>query len=93
MTRSKKTSKPSAAAPGFYIYVGPTITGVIQTGHVFRVSSREEAAAAIPQAVERYPLIKSLIVSGDTYPEDRIKVKTPGNLLYVKYQQLLSRKK
>lgn len=44
-------------------------------------------------ALERYPLIASLIVTGDTLPEDRIKVKTAGNLLNVNYKKLASGRK
>lgn len=91
--KAKKTAKPDAKAPGFYIYVGPTIAGVIQTGHLFRTTSKAEALNEIAFALERYPLIQTLVVSGATYPDDRIKVKTPGNLLYVHYQQLLARRK
>lgn len=91
--KPKKAAKPDAKTPGFYIYVGPTIAGVIQTGHLFRAASKSDALSEIPLAVEKYPLIASLVVSGETYPEDRIKVKTPGNLLYVHYQQLLARRK
>jgi hypothetical protein len=38
--------------------------------------------------IAQYPLIASLVVSDETLPTDRIKVKTPGNLLYVNYHKL-----
>ena len=38
--------------------------------------------------IEKHPLVATLIVSGNTLPVDRIKVKTPGNLLYVNYRKL-----
>ena len=40
------------------------------------------------EAIEAYPLVKTLIVSGDALPEARIKVKTPGNALYANYMKL-----
>ena len=39
------------------------------------------------------PLIAQLVVDGETLPVDRIKVKTPGNLLYVTYHKLAAGKK
>lgn len=84
--------KPDGNAAGFCVYLGPTILGVIQSGTIYP-GDREKALAAIAPAVERYPTIAHLVVTGDTLPEDRIKVKTPGNLLYVHYRQLASGKK
>ena len=48
-----------------------------------------KAAAA---AVETYPLVKTLIVSGDALPVARRKVKTPGSALYRNYQRVAGRK-
>ena len=44
-------------------------------------------------ALERHPLIASLVVTSDTLPADRIKVKTAGNLLNVNYKKLASGRK
>ena len=74
---------------GFFVYLGPSIRGVIQTASIYE-GTREEVEGFLAGAIEQYPLIKSLLVSGETLPEDRIKVKTPGNLLQAKYQQLAS---
>lgn len=79
---------PSAEG-GFCVYLGPTIVGVIQNGTVIH-GSREEALASVSGAIKKYPLIATLIVAGDTLAEDRIKVKTPGNWLYVNYHKLRS---
>lgn len=84
------TNQPTEA--GFCVYIGPTILGVIQNGTVIR-GSKEEAVAAVALAVEKYPLVRSLIVPGDTLGADRIKVNTPGNLLYVNYHKLASGRK
>lgn len=84
--------QPDGNAAGFCVYIGPTILGVIQSGTIYP-GDREKALAAIAPAVELHPTIAHLVVTGDTLPEDRIKVKTPGNLLYVQYKQLASGKK
>ncbi len=88
--RTAQKNQPKAA--GFCVYIGPTILGVIQNGTVL-CGSKEEAVASVSQAVEKYPLVKTLIVTGDTLGADRIKVNTPGNLLYVNYHKLASGRK
>lgn len=72
---------------GFYIYIGPNLKGLLQTGTIFR-GSREEALKAAAPAIEKHPTVRTLIVSGDTLPELRRKVRTPGNALYASYQKL-----
>ena len=79
--------KNPATAAGFCVYIGPTITGVIQNGTIMRGGKKEVLKSFAP-AIEKYPLITSLIVTGDTLAQDRIKAMTPGNLLYVNYRKL-----
>lgn len=86
-TRSAEPRKPTKDA-GFCVYIGPTILGVIQNGTIFQ--GTKNGVLASVKATEKYPLVATLIVSDDTLPVDRIKVKTPGNLLYVNYHKLLS---
>ena len=88
----KKTKKPDGKAAGFCVYLGPSIRGVIQSGAVYR-GGKADVLSELAPALERYPLIASLIVTGDTLPEDRIKVKTAGNLLNVNYKKLASGRK
>lgn len=79
--------KSDAKSAGFSVYIGPTILGVIQSGHVYD-GSRAEVLKALAPIVEEQPLIADLVVDGATLPVDRIKVKTPGNLLFVQYKKL-----
>lgn len=89
-----KKEQPAAASKaaeanssGFYIYIGPNIKGLIQTGTIYR-GDRANAHKMAASAIEKQPLVKTLIVAGDALPEARLKVKTPGNVLYVNYQKL-----
>lgn len=72
---------------GVYVYIGPNIKGLIQTGSIYR-GTREDAHKAAAAAIEKHPKVKSLIVSGDALPEVRLRVKTPGNVLYANYNEL-----
>ena len=90
----KKTTKEKKAEalkqePGFFVYLGPNIRGVIQNATIF-TGTRDEVEEFLAGPIERYPRIKRLLVSGDTLPEDRVKVKTPGNGLHNAYEKLLA---
>lgn len=93
-TAAPKTAKKKSAAPkkvadtgGFCVYLGPTMMGVIQRGTIYR-GGRKEVLDSLAPVIDQHPLIASLVVSDETLPADRIKVKTPGNLLYVNYHKL-----
>ena len=92
---AEKSQEPKVekAAPekkdGFFVYIGPSIRGQIQNGSVYG-GTRADVEALLAGAIEKHPRIKKLIVSGDTLPEDRINVKTPGNYLYENYRKLVS---
>ncbi len=79
--------KPALKTSGFCIYIGPNLKGLLQTGTIFR-GSREDAYLKAAAAIEKYPLVKSLIVTGDRLPKARLEVKTPGTALYAKYKKL-----
>ncbi|MDF2984886.1 MAG: hypothetical protein K0R50_396 [Eubacterium sp.] len=84
-----KSEKTADNVGSFCVYIGPSVRGVIQSGMVFS-GTKEEAVASLPDAVHVYPLIATLIVPGGTLAEDRIKVKTAGNLLNVNYNKLVA---
>jgi len=83
-----KQEKPERVnASGFYMYIGPNLKRLIQTGTVYR-GTRKDALEKAADAIKAEPLVKTLIVSGDALPEARRKVKTPGKRLYANYQKL-----
>ena len=86
---SPPKNKPKAGGPpsGFYIYIGPSIAGLIRNGDIFR-GDRAAALAKAQKAIEKYPLVKTLIIPGDSLPTARLKVKTPGNALHANYVKL-----
>jgi len=46
---------------------------------------------AAAKAIEKQPLVRTLIVSGNELPEARLKVKRPGNALYANYRKIAER--
>lgn len=95
-TVTEKRAKASASTKtvkndGFCVYLGPTITGLIQEGTIYR-GTKETVVVSLDKAIKKYPLIKSLIVTNEDLVEARVKVKTPGNILYVSYHKVASGK-
>lgn len=85
-----RKAKSGGGSAEFFCYIGPSITGLIQHGTVYR-GTRRAALAAADAAIQHNPLIRTLIVSGDRLPEARLKVKKPGNALYKNYQRVAGR--
>ena len=83
----KITARPKPDDGGFYCYIGPNLAGLIQSGTIY-MGTKEEALAAAARAIEKQPLVKTLIVSGAALPEARLKVKKPGNAPYANYQKV-----
>jgi hypothetical protein len=86
--KENKTEKTAEAKGGFCVYLGPTITNVVQSGTVYS-GNKENVLENISEAVKKYPLIATLVVTDKTLSADRVKVKTPGNILYVNYNKLV----
>jgi hypothetical protein len=88
---SKKPKKQTDNVGSFCVYIGPSIRGVIQSGTVYSGSLKKTLDFLSP-AIKKFPLIAKLISTEKTIAEDRIKVKTAGNLLNVYYRKLANGK-
>lgn len=86
-TPPQEAEKPDGCAAGFYCYIGPNLTGLIQHGAIFK-GTRADALKAAADAIAKQPLVKNLIVSGDALPVARLKIKEPGNALYANYRRI-----
>ncbi len=93
MTAAETAAPAQEAVPakpepsGIWCYIGPNLAGLMQSGKVFR-GTRAKALKEAAAAIEKYPLVKTLIVSGENLADSRTKVKTPGNALYKNYQRI-----
>ena len=76
----------------FYMYIGPSIRGVIQTATLYN-GTFEDIVAFLAPAIERYPRIRSFIISGSKLPYERLKLKKPGTFLYNEYRAFLNQLK
>lgn len=83
--KGKETAEQNKS--GFYCYIGPNLKNLIQTGAIY-IGTREKALEKAAEAIKAQPLVKTLIVSGDTLGENLQRVKKPGNILFANYQKL-----
>ncbi len=90
-SKATQTSKSAPAAVRksnkILCYIGPNIPGHLHTGQVFR-GERDAVLKELAGAVEKYPLVKTLLIPGEALPVARLKVKEPGNAHYANYQKL-----
>lgn len=70
----------------FFVYLGPTILGVIQNASIYTAAE----VGKLDAAIEKYPRIKALLISDKTIAEDRINVTKPGTRLYAEYHRLVN---
>lgn len=82
---AKKKWKPETPQ-GWCCYIGPSVRGYAQYGDVF--PDYAAARSAMAAALARWPQMEQLIVSGAALADARLRVKTPGNALYVLAQKL-----
>ncbi len=75
-----------------YIYIGPTIRGLIQEGTAYVGVTRDEAIAPARSAIEKRPTINNMIVPAEIATQERIKARTPDTALYKCRERILSGK-
>ena len=81
------SNRPSRKSNKIYCYIGPNIRGCLHTGQVFR-GEREDILKANAEVVEKHPLVKALLIPGESLAAARLKVKEPGTGHYANYQKL-----
>lgn len=73
------------------MYIGPNILGLVQSGKVyFGDRATVLAHPDVARAVERIPLIKTMIVPGSTLGADLQNLKKPGTAMYTNYRRILA---
>ena len=88
---NKKQNKDTADGSGIFVYIGPTIRGVVQNGSVFR-GAEDKIKDKIAALVEDKEHVKRLIVRDVDLATAKAKLKKGGNSLSVAYHALLSAK-
>lgn len=79
--------KSSTVKDGVFIYIGPSIRGVIQKGSIYR-GTRTNVIASLAFAIEQYPKIERLIVADTDIVSAKQKIAVGGNSLSNAYRVL-----
>lgn len=82
------STAPTKRNSGYYCYIGPSIKNVIQSETIY-IGTKKQAFQKASKAIERYPAIKMLIVSGDDLADARRVVKQSGTSLNALYMKVL----
>lgn len=92
---SKKTKRepggqgtPRTEKPGVYVYVGPTVRGVIQEGTIY-AGKKAEVLARVGAAIDAFPRVADLIVPAGTVAAVRHQIKNGTNLYSIAYREML----
>ena len=80
-------AKKTAVKDGVFIYLGPSIRGVIQKGSIYR-GTRESVLSSIAFAIEKYPKIERLIIADSEIVSAKKKIAVGGNSLSSAYREL-----
>ena len=72
-----------------YVYVGPSIKGVITNGSIYR-GTRSAVLAQLEPAVQKYPKIERFIVADKDVSAAKEKLKKGNNGLSAAYRALQS---
>lgn len=71
-------------------YIGPSLpAGRLKTNKVF-IGTRAEIEGELKEVLEKYPLVRKLLVPVEKMAEKKDRVKTAGNILNKYYSDLVS---
>lgn len=73
----------------FYMYIGPSIRGVIQTATIYE-GPKDRVLDFLAPAIAKYPRIKSFVISGTDLQFERLKLKKPGTFLFNEYKTFVN---
>ena len=80
-------AKKTAVKDGVFIYLGPSIRGIIQKGSIYR-GTRESVLSSLAFAIEKHPQIERLIVADNEIVSAKQKIAVGGNSLSNAYRAL-----
>lgn len=87
-----KKLTPEAQRETVYVYIGPSVRGLLQSGTIMR-GTKDDAMRQLGRAVDIYgDVISTLVVEDVELAEARNKIRAGGNLLANAYAAMLNKK-
>ena len=87
VAKAATSTTKTTVKDGVYVYIGPSIRGVIQKGSIYR-GTRESILASLDSALKEYPKIERLIVADTELVSAKNKISIGGNSLSNAYRAL-----
>lgn len=81
--------EPTISEARIWVYLGPSIRGIVTNGRVFR-GSRAEVIKSLENGIKDYPQIERLIVADREVAKSRSDLKTKRGI-YIPYKALLKK--
>lgn len=91
VAKAATSTTKTTVKDGVYVYIGPSIRGVIQKGSIYR-GTRESVLASLDSALKEYPKIERLIVADTEIVSAKNKISIGGNSLSNAYRALSENK-
>lgn len=85
----KKNTAPEERS-GIFVYIGPSIRGIIQNGSIFR-GTKKEVLAKNTAAIEFCPKVERLIVADSEILSAKKKIKEGGNTVSIAYRAVINK--
>lgn len=88
-----KKLTPEAQRETVYVYIGPSVRGLLQSGTIMLGTTKDDAMRQLGRAVDIYgDVISTLVVEDVELAEARRKIRAGGNLLANAYAAMLNKK-
>lgn len=88
----KDTEKAVAISDGIFMYLGPSIRGVVQSGSIYR-GTREQICDALAPAIKKFPEIEKFVFADAEIATARKQIRATGNHLNQLYGNLAAKAK
>ena len=82
--KNKKNAPVTEEKTEIYVYIGPTVRGVLQSGTVYRGKKSD----IIGKIAEKYPQIERLTVKSSELAEARRKIQNGEGIIALAYKTL-----
>lgn len=91
-TKKKGTaSTPSRSKPDVYVYIGPSLRGIITNGAIF-FGTLEDVKDSLRPVIEKFPDVERMLVSDTEIAEARAKIENGKGFISRAYMNLLQNK-
>lgn len=83
LTKGKNTFV--AHSDGVFVYLGPSIRGIISNGSIYH-GTKTEVVSSLQSVIAKYPKVETLLIRDSDLIEARKKLSQDGNRLSIAYK-------